>query len=442
MVAWGLLALASVSEGTEVQAPQAFTQAPQTFTAAQLREDLDALEAALARVHPNIAHSVAAPQLTQALANMRARLDRPMTRDEAWVAMSTLNPVFADGHLVVALPGGPNADIAQHIRQGGVLFPFNVHVDARGEIFIDSKASGEATPLQRSRIEAIDGVPGREVAARLLEHINGDTAEFRTKLISRRFAFLYRKLFGDRQSFRLRIAGVESSFAGTEDIPRAYSEKSFEQAFRFELRDAKRAVLTIEEFYWPDKSKFYELTKTAFARMREAGTQTLVIDIRANGGGDDDMWLEGILPYIATKPYRNGSDYVVKVIEGRQRENQKVGDVVQGTQSWYQPADNALRFQGRVFVLIGPATYSSSVLFTNVMHDFGFATIAGTGGAARSTQSGGTQSIKLPNTGLNFVVPRFILKRPSGEEGLLQPGILIVDDPYRPSAAVETLLNL
>ena len=54
--------------------------------------------------------------------------------------------------------------------------------------------------------------------------------------------------------------------------------------------------MTIDEFYWSDKPKFYEFTRAAFERMQAAGTRTLIIDIRANGGGDDDVWYEGVMP--------------------------------------------------------------------------------------------------------------------------------------------------
>lgn len=52
------------------------------------------------------------------------------------------------------------------------------------------------------------------------------------------------------------------------------------------------------------------------------------------------------------------------------------------------PLDNPLRFAGRTYVLVGRGSYSSAVLFANVMQDFGFATLAGSGGAARTRQSG------------------------------------------------------
>jgi len=242
---------------------------------------------------------------------------------------------------------------------------------------------------------------------------------------------------------RLRIAGTDSVVEASSSTPRAFQEKSFEQLFRLDLLADAGALLTIDEFYWRDKPQFYAFTREAFARMRNAGTRTLIIDIRANLGGDDDVWIEGIMPYIATRSFSNGSSYRLKIIEGRQKEGQKVGDVVRSSQETQYPPqlDNPLRFKGKVYVLISPRTYSSAVLFSTVMQDHGFGTLAGTGGGARSTQSGGTQNIKLPNTQMTMVVPRFVLTRSSGGEGLLQPDVMVVDDPFRPMAAVETLMR-
>jgi hypothetical protein len=421
----------------------AATDAPQTFSPQELRQDLAELEAALGRIHPDIEHSVRRSDLARALSGVKAQLDRSMTQDEAWIALSALNPTMADGHLVVTYPGGTSAELSRYLSGGGRLFPFDVHVAADGELYIRSGFNDEASALQGRRIEAIDGVPGQEISERLLAHVNGDTPALRAKLLSMRFAFFYWKLFGDRQSYRLKLAGVETLVAGRSEMPLAYADKSFEQVFRFEMPNPRQAVLTVNEFYWREKPQFYEFTRAAFARMQAAGTQTLVIDIRANTGGDDDMWLEGLMPYIATRPYRNGSDSVLKVIEGRQKAGQKVGDVVRGSQSIYQPAlDHPLRFTGKVYLLIGPATYSSAILFTNAVQDYGFATVVGTGGAARATQSGGTQSVKLSRTQIGLVAPRFLLKRPSGAAGLVQPDILIPEDPFRAATAIEALLRL
>ena len=245
-----------------------------------------------------------------------------MTSDEAWRVFSGLNPTMADGHLTVLFPGGNAAEIQRHLKSGGRLFPYAVYV-TDGAIFVRSQVDGSATPLAGKRIDTINGVPADDVVRKLLMHMNGDTPALRAEFLSDRFAFWYWKFFGEQSSFKLRIGGIETVAEASADTPSAYREKTFEQLFRFKLLDGKAAFLTIDEFYWRDKPKFYEFTRAAFESMRDAGTRTLIIDIRANGGGDDDVWYEGIMPYIATKPYRNGSTYLLKIIEGRAKEGQK-----------------------------------------------------------------------------------------------------------------------
>lgn len=132
------------------------------------------------------------------------------------------------------------------------------------------------------------------------------------------------------------------------------------------------------------------------------------------------MWLDGLMPYIASKPYRTGSTY-------RSMSRTKPGQVADGEiATWRQPqSDQPLRFTGKVYVQIDPGTYSSAVLFANVMQDFGFATLVGRGNAARRSQSGGVRDVRLPHSGLMFVLPRFILDPPAGRA----PGALLQAAP-------------
>jgi hypothetical protein len=111
--------------------------------------------------------------------------------------------------------------------------------------------------------------------------------------------------------------------------------------------------------------------------------------------------------------------------------HEKVGDIVDGEVETWIPAqlDNPLRFPGRVYVLLGAATYSSAVVFSNVMQDFHFGTIAGRAGSVRAAQTGGTRRTTLPNSGLIVVAPRFVLTRPSGANtpALLTPDLEVLD---------------
>jgi len=150
--------------------------------------------------------------------------------------------------------------------------------------------------------------------------------------------------------------------------------------------------------------------------MRKAGTKSLVIDLRANGGGNDEMWIEGVLPYFATKRYRWASKYRKRVVVADPSKHEAVGDIVDGeVETWVSPQpDNPLRFAGKVYVLVGGATYSSAIVFSNVVQDFAFGTIAGQGASVRSATTGGARRTTLPNSGLIVVAPRFVLTRPSG----------------------------
>ena len=158
------------------------------------------------------------------------------------------------------------------------------------------------------------------------------------------------------------------------------------------------------------------------------------------------MWIDGVLPYLADQPYRWASTYRKKVIKGRESASEKLGDIIDGEiGNWQQPQpDNPLRFQGRTYVLVGRNTYSSAILFANVMQDFHFGKLVGAASHVRARQSGGTQNFKLPNSGLELGVPRLIFQRPSGIASpvLVQPDIVLPDDPFAPRSLVEAVQTL
>jgi C-terminal processing protease CtpA/Prc len=266
--------------------------------------------------------------------------------------------------------------------------------------------------------------------------------------VSRRWWFYYWKVYGAKDAFELVFFDrqpVSVRVPGSRVNPDFLAEESdFARQFGIEMLSCRSALLTLKSFAWEDKARFLAFTRDAFARVRDAGVQTLIIDVRANGGGDDDFWTEGVLPYIATKPYRWGSTYRKRVLEEYLDEGETSGEIVSGAiDRCIQPEpENPLHFSGKVYLLIGRSTYSSAILLSNVIQDFGFGIVAGTGGSARANQSGGVQRIVLPNTGLVVYWPRFILARPSAARDPLyvKPDIEVAENLLNPREAVDTLL--
>jgi hypothetical protein len=421
------------------------------YAPAALQQDLDFLREAIDQTHPEPGLFVSRETLRMAYGKVEAQLQQPLSRDQAWRAFAALNPVFADGHMFVVHPDW-EAQARAHLEGGGTLFPYEVQVDAAGEIVIRAELDGTGSALAGRRIEQINGVPASRVAHELLALMAGDTPALRAHLLSRRMWFYYWKAFGAPPQFDLVVARPDGParirVAGSSKIPVALATtgpSGFDKTYRFELLPGKAALLTINHFQWPDKQAFYAFTKDAFTKIRNAKVTTLIIDVRENTGGDDDMWKTGLLPYLADKPFRNGSSYVKKVIAGRQGGTEKVGDVVHGfVDTWTEPdLANPLRFSGKTYVLVGRITYSSAVLFSNVVQDFGVAQLVGAGGYARTRQTGGVQNIILPNTRLGMTIPRFVIDRPSGarEPALVHPDIVLPDSPFDRRTTVSALLD-
>lgn len=427
----------------------AVTPPPPTekIAAPKLQEDLNLLKKSIVRVHPDLGFSTDTKQLAAAFHSLERQLKNPMTPDQAWRAFSALNPVFNDAHMQVAM-NGYSEQAAEHIKAGGGFFPFEVQVNVDGDVYIRSEMGGGISQFSSMRIEKINGRSARDVARELLALTMGDNPALRANLLSERWWRFYCKAYGARDNFDLTVATADGRrsirVAAARALPLLLTDAtSFDRVYQFAMLNDRIGLLTIKSFLWPDKKLFHAFTEKVFTQLREAKASTLIIDIRDNGGGDDDMWKEGILRYIANKPYQHCSTYLKMVIEGRQSGTEKVGDVVASRiQSWEQPElDNPLHFSGKTYVLVGRTTYSSSILFANTMQDFSFGTLVGEAGYARTRQSGGIQSILLPHTGLSLIVPRFILDRPSGlrEPELLQPDIVLPDNPFNSRGIIEAL---
>lgn len=395
------------------------------ISAVQFREDIAFVRAMIARMHPDPAFSTDPPAMHRALDRLAQEAPPMQTRDEAWRRLATLNPLLADGHFMIGFPDW-RGKTAAWLAGGGSLFPVEVCLDPAGRLTVDAASETAAA----ARIVSVNGVDAEVLVSALSSRVHGDTPTFRAALLGQRWWLFYWKTYGAPPNYELVLEekGVRRtvSMPGRRILPRILQDAG-RAPYALAFHDDGSAVLTVDSFSLADPAPFLAFTRDAFARIRAQGVSKLVIDISANGGGDDALWLDGLMPYLATRPYRTGSTFrgLARAPVGVPAQPMR-GEI--GT--WRQPQpDNPNRFDGDVEVRIGPGTYSSAILFANVMRDFGFATLVGAGGAARQAQSGGVRDARLPHTGLAISLPRFILDPPAGPApgALLEPGKAATD---------------
>ena len=411
-----------------------------TFTREQLRADLVELKRALNDMPPDLYRTADRAQLERQFQDIESAIDEspPLDRDATWGLFATLNPRLADGHLLVGFLDW-RGDARAHLANGGRLFPFEVDVSADCELRVRTEPwRSRLMPHDFARILEVNGVPAAEVCRQMMSRAHGDTTAFRADLLSRRFWFFHWKLFGAPDKYTIRFdPGGTDILEGRAELPELLAvEDSFERQFGLaivsgdeNIPGGSTAILKLGSFAWHDKDQLLAFTRSSFETLRHWKVRNLIIDLRDNGGGNDDQWIEGMMPFIATKPWRIASTYRKRVVTPDPAKGEVVGQVVDGELgTWFPPQpDNPLRFTGDVYVAVGPGTYSSAVVMATVIQDFGFGKVIGTAGSVRANSSGGTRRTTLTHSGLIVAAPRFVLSRPSGAK---QPEWLTPDIPY------------
>ncbi|WP_046004080.1 S41 family peptidase [Pseudoalteromonas rubra] len=415
------------------------------YSAEQIQADFEQWTHWVHTTHPDLTHSIDDIDAFYArIDTLRDTLNNPMTGEQVWREFASLNAMMADGHL--SIDDGSNAQWRQWVAQGARLFPFEVALDEQG-LRVVSELGGVPSVHDGKYITQINEVPAAEVVATLLKRIEGDNYAFRSALLARRFAMTYRLMFGATDTFTLTLgSGQTAQVKALNTAPKSIKQRTFEDNFNLKLLDNQQALLTIKQFGWNEPEAYFQFMAEVFERLNKAKVQHLLIDISDNTGGDDVYWKQGILKYIATAPYRHGSTYQVRILGKYRDPGEVVGSVLSGelTKMTQPETDSAKLYKGKVSVLTGPLTYSSSVLFANTVQDYGFATLVGTPTGGRSSQSGGIQFLTLKHTGIRAIAPRFILHRPSGKQQMtpVQPDLVVTQQGLSKTEFVTKALSV
>jgi len=411
----------------------------------QVSQDLDQWLTFLDKTHPQLSYTVNDVDAFYAdVKKLKSSITKPISVLEFWKKVSVFNSVLNDGHTTITF-NKLKTMANQHIKNGGGLFPFEV-IFEQEKLVIKSQANGKYSEYRGSEITYINGQKTSDFITPLIQRTNGDTERFRKALLQRRFAEYIWLYYGNFDSFDLTLNKYDQQqtkyFAASQtefNLNNVFSEE-----FKFEILDKNNALITMNTFSWGAEYKdVIEFLHNTFTTIEQNNIQHVIIDIRENGGGDDAIWIDGILPYIADRTWRTGSNNKFKVLEGRARSGNNVGDIIESENSFREVDNNVKKFTGDVSVLISDFTYSSSILFANVVQDHQFGQLVGEATGGKSGQTGGTQATILTNSKLSVVSPFFYLERPKGGENHspVKPDVEIKYDKTIPVQLVNKLIN-
>lgn len=286
----------------------------------------------------------------------------------------------------------------------------------------------------------------------MLSRSIGETPAFRRAFVERRFAMLYRYLYGDTGRYDLTVrpalAGCPRRIQapGATTLPDALQpQRQPQDMFGWRILPGNVGYLRVDGFDGDKKDALAKVAQTAFAAFKARHARALIIDVRENGGGDDPLWQQELVDHFTTRPYAQLSHYVTRVT----KDNAGPGDVVGTVQSadydkrFTPPPVDPARYSGPVYILAGPYSYSAAIQFLVAAQDFRLARIAGEETAALSCQTGQVKRIDMPRTGLSASTPITAFTRPSRQgcgRGVM-PDVPIAINEVAPAETLDALLH-
>ncbi len=446
----GSVGCPAVPAGAAALPPAKFQDGP-TLAATVVRADFDAWLSGMRLLNPDLASRADLATLNRQAARIRAELNGPMSRREAWLHFAKLNPYLRDAHAGIQMPGYREA-LAAHLEAGGRIVPVEVRFARDGSLRVFAAAAAANALEPGDQVLSINGHSAEQMIAAMLSRAVGDTPGFQRAFLERRFAMLFWYLYCDTGEYDVVVrrgptqCPVRVRTQGATTLPPALQSKpDAADLFAWRILRGDIGYLRVDSFDADLKSALDELTHTAFAAFKDRNIRALIVDVRENGGGDDPLWQQHLVDHFSTKPYVQLSRYTVRVT----KDNAGKADVVGTVQSaaydkrLTPPPVDPVRFAGPVYILAGPYSYSATIQLLVAAQDFGLAKIAGEETAALSCQTGQVKRIDLPWTGLAATTPIIAYTRPSGRDcqrGVL-PDVPIAIDEVQPSGTLNALVE-
>ena len=419
--------------------------APRALDPDSVRADLALLREALETVHPGTYRYTPQAEVDAALARLEARAARPMDEVELYREVSLLLALLRCDHTKAEYP----AALAAHRRDRPTHLPFRFRL-FDGRMYVASSDSAQAALPRGAEVVSIDGRPVAEILAALepavsfdglTGHVTARKLEEDSDLMGSAFEHYYPVFFGlPGGEVRLEVRGPGAAPARSVTVrpipfrawtalpwPSTTYRAEFAKEVSFRMAAPRTALLRVGTFVnYREPADPMAVYGGVFARIAEAGADSLVVDLRDNGGGSDDaaVALARFLFDTAFVPYRPARLKAVRY-----------GGLVAHVQSWgdrkelfepplerftrlpdgtyeevaapapVEPAPG--RFRGPVTVLVGPGNASGSAMLVALLREGAGARLVGepTGGSAEGPTAGRIFFLKLPHSGITVRVP-------------------------------------
>jgi len=384
-----------------------------------LKQDFVAFKEALLKTHPSLYRFQTQNKLNKLFENYYNSINTNTSQIDFLAEIKFLLSSIEDGHIYC----GVSPYLKKYFDERTTVFPITLK-------FIDDKAfvicSKEKTLAPENEIVSINNIPIKRIRKKLFQYIVSDGAIETKKnwVLSNNFWFYYRLVYGQQSVFKVgcsykgravkTISVVAEKFANTQCGKEIQEQEKLLQLF---YKNNNIALLKIKTFNGNlldnSKENYSQFLQSTFAAINEKKIETLILDLRGNGGGIDDYG-KLLYSYLTDKEFQ----YYVSLETSTQkltRDNinsfSKVDnpneDNFKGRNNIPIQKPSVNNFKGKVIVLIDGLSFSTTAEFCAIAKSNKRATFIGeeTGGGYFGNTSGNAVEVILPNTNIFIDIP-------------------------------------
>ncbi len=397
-----------------------------------LVEDFGLFRTALEEGHSGIYRYTPRAEMDRVFDAAAKQIDHPMNALEFYRLLAPVAAMIKCGHTGVA----PPKDLQEAMSKSIPLFPFDAEV-LDGKVFTVREYMPDERKLTGLEVRRINGVAIDRILEKMIAAMpaDGDTRTARPWRIGHGGAFprLLYSLVGIESPFEiefrdpvtgarreLRLSGVRGDFRDRIAPVRYPGGQRPSQAADLKfLDDGRLAVLTVRSFGGSAGGQFLD---HAFREIQARNSASLIIDVRNNGGGADELGKK-LLSFLVEQPFQYYDDLVLnarefsfsRYVDGgggvvpadvvEQRADGKYHNIKHPNWGIQQPAQP--HFAGQVLALMNGGSFSTTCEFLSNLHYRKRATFVGeeAAGGYYGNTSGRMPTVILPNSKLAVRVP-------------------------------------
>ena len=424
------------------------------LTVKQMHKDLAILKAAYTQLHPGVYRYINQAQLDQYFEEMMHKTAHPLPLTQFYISLSQLSVKIHCGHTYLNPYNQKKAIVKQIFADQVMPILFQTIND---HFIITHNLSENLSLSKGDKIVSINGVGTKEIIDSLLTVSRADGMHGRNKQIDnisispyfadpKQFALfdIYFPLFfskpGQDNAYQLIIKPFrgKTKLVVIPAVSKLTRQAIFQQRHLAEYAHPTATFnwfmpqcgyLKIDQFsksVW--KSAYKQYLDSTFNSLRTHKASTLIVDIRNNEGGDDEVRnevlsyllkrpfsypikryyrflsvMDSLLPYLDTwdesfKKPKISTDYIKNDDGLFYKKNTHPADTI-------QPKAN--HFEGQFYLLTAAINSSSSFFMADILQQAKAAVLIGeiTGGTKQGINGGQFFFLKLPNTGIEIDIP-------------------------------------